>query len=280
MTIHRASCTDCPWTFEDEDLIEVSDELERHSQKEQHHVDMQRAVATDGGRDANETVELRIRTDRQNLAGIISVYGIGIQNAPAFGPAASFLEDVLQGMEDVYPQENRISDMLDWVDDGASGVSRDLDVDLVELEDDPTDAVDGDGPDTDRESVDIPITDGGQQIAGAEAGSLDLTAFQQNILVILSEKARYGLAIKRELEDYYGKEVNHGRLYPNLDTLVEYGLVEKSELDKRTNQYALTGAGEHVVEDQLRWIFSKYASDEGGFERVHDLVDEGTEDSR
>jgi DNA-binding PadR family transcriptional regulator len=27
----------------------------------------------------------------------------------------------------------------------------------------------------------------------------DLTAFQQNILVILSEESRYGLAIKREL---------------------------------------------------------------------------------
>ncbi|MFB6164182.1 MAG: helix-turn-helix transcriptional regulator, partial [Haloarculaceae archaeon] len=63
----------------------------------------------------------------------------------------------------------------------------------------------------------------------------ELTAFQQNILVILSEEPRYGLAIKRELETYYDSEVNHGRLYPNLDDLVEMGLVEKSELDKRTN---------------------------------------------
>jgi len=45
----------------------------------------------------------------------------------------------------------------------------------------------------------------------------DLTAFQQNILEILSEEAMYGLAIKRELESYYDSEVNHGRLYPNLD---------------------------------------------------------------
>ena len=51
MTTHRADCADCPWTFEDEDLIEVSDELERHSQKEHHHVDLERAVATDGGED-------------------------------------------------------------------------------------------------------------------------------------------------------------------------------------------------------------------------------------
>ena len=79
----------------------------------------------------------------------------------------------------------------------------------------------------------------------------ELTAFQQNILVILAEEARYGLAIKRELEEYYGEEVNHGRLYPNLDDLVEMGLVEKSELDKRTNQYALTDAGETAVIGQL-----------------------------
>ena len=37
----------------------------------------------------------------------------------------------------------------------------------------------------------------------------DLTAFQHNILVILSEEPMYGLAIKRQLEEYYGTEVNH-----------------------------------------------------------------------
>lgn len=40
---------------------------------------------------------------------------------------------------------------------------------------------------------------------------------------ILSEEARYGLAVKRELDEYYGSEVNRGRLYPNLDELVEMG---------------------------------------------------------
>lgn len=59
----------------------------------------------------------------------------------------------------------------------------------------------------------------------------ELTAFQQNILAILAEEARYGLAIKRELEEYHGSNVNHGRLYPNLDALIERGLVEKSALD-------------------------------------------------
>jgi len=89
----------------------------------------------------------------------------------------------------------------------------------------------------------------------------ELTAFQQNILTILAEEPRYGLAIKRDLEAYYDSEVNHGRLYPNLDELVEMGLVEKSELDKRTNQYALTGDGYEAVLDQLDWMFDKIVTD-------------------
>ena len=38
-------------------------------------------------------------------------------------------------------------------------------------------------------------------------------------------------------------DVNHGRLYPNLDDLVEAGLLQKGEQNKRTNYYALTDAG-------------------------------------
>ena len=102
----------------------------------------------------------------------------------------------------------------------------------------------------------------------------ELTAFQQNILTILAEEARYGLAIKRELEEYYDDEVNHGRLYPNLDDLVEMGLVEKSELDKRTNQYALTDEGYETVLDQLGWMFSKIVTDEDRADDIDALVDE------
>lgn len=101
----------------------------------------------------------------------------------------------------------------------------------------------------------------------------DLTAFQQNILRILTEEPRYGLAIKRELEEYYGSEVNHGRLYPNLDDLVELNLVEKSELDKRTNQYELTDAGLDAVLDGFRWSFSKFVTDEERAKELSDLAE-------
>jgi DNA-binding PadR family transcriptional regulator len=112
-----------------------------------------------------------------------------------------------------------------------------------------------------------------QSVADTPGIARELTAFQQNILVILGEEPRYGLAIKRELEEYYDDEVNHGRLYPNLDDLVEMGLVEKSELDKRTNQYALTSDGEAAVLERLDWVLSKFATDEDRAASLRALID-------
>jgi DNA-binding PadR family transcriptional regulator len=112
-----------------------------------------------------------------------------------------------------------------------------------------------------------------QAVSGRPGIVRDLTAFQHNILVILSEEPMYGLAIKRQLEEYYGTEVNHGRLYPNLDNLVEMDLVEKSELDKRTNQYELTETGHEAVLARLDWELSKFVTDDERAESVRGLID-------
>jgi len=93
------------------------------------------------------------------------------------------------------------------------------------------------------------LTDGGQTVDAS-----DLSLFQVVSLAIIVDEPRYGLAIKRELEEFYGQEVNHGRLYANLDELVEKGLAEKSELDKRTNEYAGTDAGQEVLEEFDGWL--------------------------
>jgi DNA-binding PadR family transcriptional regulator len=111
-----------------------------------------------------------------------------------------------------------------------------------------------------------------QAVTDSPGIARELTAFQQNILTILAEEPRYGLAIKRELETYYESEVNHGRLYPNLDDLVEMGLVEKSELDKRTNQYALTDEGYEAVLDQLGWMFDKIVTDDDRASDLEELI--------
>jgi DNA-binding PadR family transcriptional regulator len=89
----------------------------------------------------------------------------------------------------------------------------------------------------------------------------NLTAFQRDILYIAAGlETPYGLAIKRGLEAYYGTEVNHGRLYPNLDTLVGMGLIEKSSIDKRTNRYVLTGRGREVIDERREWEIAQLES--------------------
>ncbi|CAM3039865.1 PadR family transcriptional regulator [Halobacterium salinarum] len=82
----------------------------------------------------------------------------------------------------------------------------------------------------------------------------DLTGFQRDILyVITGLEEPHGLAVKDELEDYYEQEINHGRLYPNLDDLVDKGLVEKGQLDKRTNSYTLTRRGRREITARRDW---------------------------
>jgi DNA-binding PadR family transcriptional regulator len=82
----------------------------------------------------------------------------------------------------------------------------------------------------------------------------DLTGFQRDLLyTVAGLDEPHGLAIKDELEEYYEKEIHHGRLYPNLDTLVDKGLVEKGELDRRTNFYSLTKRGQREIEARKDW---------------------------
>ncbi|MFB6155190.1 MAG: PadR family transcriptional regulator, partial [Haloferacaceae archaeon] len=47
--------------------------------------------------------------------------------------------------------------------------------------------------------------------------------------------------------------IHHGRLYPNLDTLVEKGLVEKGQRDRRTNYYTLTRRGRREIDARREW---------------------------
>lgn len=82
----------------------------------------------------------------------------------------------------------------------------------------------------------------------------DLTGFQRDLMYVISGlKSPKGLAIKEELEKVYDKEIHHGRLYPNLDTLVEKGLVDKGELDSRTNSYKLTRRGNRELAARRDW---------------------------
>ena len=63
----------------------------------------------------------------------------------------------------------------------------------------------------------------------------DLTGFQRDLLYVIA-----------------GLDEPH-RLYPNLDTLVDKGLVEKGQRDRRTNFYTLTRRGSREIDARAEW---------------------------
>lgn len=82
----------------------------------------------------------------------------------------------------------------------------------------------------------------------------DLTGFQRDLLyVIAGADQPSGQDVKDEIESYYSSDINHGRLYPNLDTLVNKELVEKGQLDRRTNYYAISDSGVQRIEERREW---------------------------
>ena len=90
----------------------------------------------------------------------------------------------------------------------------------------------------------------------------ELTGFQRDVLYcIAGSEEPYGLGIKAELEAYGDTEVNHGRLYPNLDRLIDKGYVTKSQIDDRTNRYELTDAGQEVLAERREWEAEQLAGE-------------------
>jgi len=82
----------------------------------------------------------------------------------------------------------------------------------------------------------------------------DLTGFQRDLIYVIAGAERAsGQDVKDEVEQYYSTKINHGRLYPNLDTIVNKELVEKGELNHRTIYYDITDDGEEIIEDRQEW---------------------------
>ena len=85
----------------------------------------------------------------------------------------------------------------------------------------------------------------------------DLTGFQRDLLYVIAGLENgtppHGLALKDSLEEDYADEIHHGRLYPNLDSLADMGLIEVSSIDKRTNAYSITQRGRRELEVHREW---------------------------
>jgi len=81
----------------------------------------------------------------------------------------------------------------------------------------------------------------------------ELTGFQRDLLYVIAGASRpSGQEIKVQISQFVG-EVNHGRLYPNLDTLVEQGFVNKGQHDRRTNFYELSDEGLEALKARREW---------------------------
>jgi PadR family transcriptional regulator, regulatory protein PadR len=102
----------------------------------------------------------------------------------------------------------------------------------------------------------------------------DLSGFQRDVLYVIAGGDQLnGLAIKAELEDYYENEITHGRLYPSLDTLGNKGLVEKGEVDRRSNYYVLTARSRREIEARREWE-EQYISLSAGESTAEESTDE------
>lgn len=86
-----------------------------------------------------------------------------------------------------------------------------------------------------------------------DTNSFELTGFQRDLLYIIAGSDEpSGQTIGTKLENYTDS-VGHGRLYTNLDILVEQSLITKGAQDQRTNYYALTPAGEELLKKRRQW---------------------------
>ena len=82
----------------------------------------------------------------------------------------------------------------------------------------------------------------------------ELTAIQRDLLFVVSGmRDSSGKAIKSELEDSQGRDLLAGRVYTNLNELVDEDLITKGSKNGRTNEYSLTDEGRDAVRRRRRW---------------------------
>lgn len=82
----------------------------------------------------------------------------------------------------------------------------------------------------------------------------ELNAVQRDLLFAVGGlNDSSGQAIKSELESTQDRSLLAGRVYTNLDELVERDLVHKGSKNGRTNEYTLTEKGHEAIETRRQW---------------------------
>jgi len=82
----------------------------------------------------------------------------------------------------------------------------------------------------------------------------DLNSFKRDMLVVIAGMDNpKGTELTAELQEHYPEEITAGRVYPQLDDLVEKGLVKKGKKNGRANEYRLTGRGVRDLKGHREW---------------------------
>jgi DNA-binding PadR family transcriptional regulator len=74
------------------------------------------------------------------------------------------------------------------------------------------------------------------------------------ILASLAQESRHGYGMVADIEAMAGVHLGPGTLYGALSRLEEQGLIEALPGEGRRRPYRITGAGAHVLGEQLRTI--------------------------
>lgn len=118
---------------------------------------------------------------------------------------------------------------------------------------------DGDAP-TDKKT-DVRIVDGGSKRL------IYLPDYRRDVLLALAHSgAANGHRIMDVLRALRGDDITDGGFYPNLNALVDYGLVEKrkNEHDQRSHEYALSERGRETIREHMECVAGALEAIDGG----------------
>ena len=106
----------------------------------------------------------------------------------------------------------------------------------------------------------------------------ELTGFQRDLLktaLRLAHENRHvsGQDIIREIERNREAKISYGRLYPNLDSLVEAGLLSKGSADQRTNDYQPTQLARESARRELQSWMAIFEREQIVTDAIQDQLD-------
>jgi DNA-binding PadR family transcriptional regulator len=121
-----------------------------------------------------------------------------------------------------------------------------------------------------RTSGDAPTnknTDVRLESDGGSKRLIDLPGYRRDILLALAHSGpANGHRIMDVLSALRGEEITDGGFYPNLNALVDEGLIEKHEQkhNKRSNEYALSERGRETIREHAQRIAGALEAIDGG----------------